>query len=89
MGGLPANKTVYSVGVNAVEPKVIYVALREGVFKSTDAGQSWLKIGYEIENAYIAALAVHPANAKTVFAGTFNGTIFKIQDGGEKWSRQN
>jgi len=89
VGGLPTEKTVYAIGVNAVEPKVLYVALREGIFKSTDAGKTWKKLSKGLEKASIVALVVHPSDAKVVFAATAEGIIFKSTDGGHTWHRQN
>lgn len=89
MGGLPMEKTVYAIGVNAVEPQVLYVALREGVFKSMDAGKTWAKLSKGLETTPIVALAVHPSDAKVVFAATADGVIFKSTDGGQTWHRRN
>ena len=89
MGGLPTEKTIYTIGVNAVEPKVLYAALREGVFQSTDAGKTWTKLSNGLEKASIVALAAHPSDAKVVFAATAEGVIFKSTDGGQIWRRQN
>lgn len=89
MGGLPTDRTVYAIGVNAVEPTILYVALREGVFKSTDAGGTWKKLSMGFTEASIVALAVHPTDAKVVFAATAEGVIFKSTDGGQTWRRRN
>ena len=87
MGGLPANKTVYTFVASATDPKVMFAGLREGAFKSTDGGQSWKKLDASLTE--VAAIAIHPTKPEVVFLGTAPGRIFKSMDGGQTWRRQN
>ncbi|MBI4536326.1 MAG: hypothetical protein HY712_00035 [candidate division NC10 bacterium] len=87
MGGLPANKTVYSFAASATDPKIMFAGLREGAFKSTDAGGSWKKLATAPKD--VAAIAIDPTEPDAVFLGTANGKIFKSTDGGQTWRRQN
>lgn len=86
MGGLPANKTVNGFAVDHENPKIMYVAMRDGLFKSTDAGESWKRIRNEIKN--LAAVTVHPRKPKEIYVSTADGIIFKSGDGGTTWRRQ-
>lgn len=65
----------------------MYVAMRDGIFKSIDAGKSWTRIGKEVKSG--AALAVNPRNPAEVYASTAEGVIFKSADGGKRWRRRN
>lgn len=87
MGGLPANKTVYTFAASITDPKIMFAGLREGAFKSTDGGESWKKLNSAPKN--VAAIAVHPGKPDVVFLGTAEGKIFKTADGGQTWRRQN
>ena len=86
MGGLPANRTVNGFAVEADNPKVMYVAMRDGLFKSTDAGETWKPSGKELKN--LAAVAVNPKRPGEVYVSTTEGVIFKSTDGGTTWKRQ-
>jgi photosystem II stability/assembly factor-like uncharacterized protein len=86
VGGLPANRTVNGFAVDADNPKVMYVAMRDGLFKSTDAGQTWKPVGKDLKN--LAAVAVNPRKPNELFAATADGVIFKSVDGGLKWERR-
>lgn len=86
MGGLPTNRTVNGFAVDPADPKVMYVAMRDGLFKSTDAGESWKPVGKGLKN--LAAVAVNPKRPNEVYAATADGVIYQSADGGMTWARQ-
>ena len=86
MGGLPANRTVNGFAVHPADPRVMYVAMRDGLFRSADAGESWKPAGKGLEN--LAAVAVNPARPTEVYAATVDGVVFRSADGGTTWARQ-
>jgi photosystem II stability/assembly factor-like uncharacterized protein len=77
---------VNGFAVNPENPKVMYVAMRDGLFKSTDAGETWRPLGKELKN--LAAVAVNPKRPVEVYVSTTDGVIFKSNDGGTTWKRQ-
>ena len=85
MGGLPANQTVNAFAVDLTNPKVMYVAMHKGLFKSTDAGASWKPIGKDLKN--VTSVAVNPKKPTDIFAAALEGAVFKSEDGGMKWER--
>jgi hypothetical protein len=87
VGGLPTNRTVNGFAVNPGNPKIMYVAMRDGLFKSTDAGETWKPFGKELKN--LAAVTVNPKKTSEVYAATLDGVIFKRENGGATWERQN
>lgn len=82
MGGLPTS-TVNGFAVHPTDPRVMYVAMREGVFRSDDAGARWTPVAGGPRNA--AAVAVNPKRPSQVYAVTADGTIFLSRDGGRTW----
>ena len=86
VGGLPTNRTVNGFAVDPENPRVMYVATRDGLFKSTDAGQTWKALGKGLRN--LAAVVVNPLKPNEVYASTADGVIFKSTDGGTTWERQ-
>ena len=83
MGGLPTNRTVNGFAVDPTDAKVMYVAMRDGLFKSTDAGESWKAVGKGLKN--LAAVAVNPKRPSEVYVSTMAGAIFRSLDGGTTW----
>ena len=97
-----------SVGAIAVapsDPKTIFVgsgeglqrpdlAVGDGIYKSTDGGESWRHLGLR-DGQQIATILVDPANAKRVFAAVLGHPygpntergVFRSLDGGETWQR--
>ena len=86
VGGLPANRTVNGLAVDPENPRVMYVAMRDGLFKSVDGGETWKPLGKGLKN--LAAVTVNPKKPNEVYASTADGVIFKSSDGGIKWERQ-
>lgn len=86
MGGLPTKRTVNGFAVEPGNPKVMYVAMREGLFKSTDGGESWKRAGNELKN--LAAVTVNPKDTSQLYVATADGAIFISADRGVKWKRQ-
>lgn len=87
MGGLPTNRTANGFAVDPENTKVMYVAMRDGLFKCADAGESWKPLGKELKN--LSSVVVNPKRPTEVYVATLDGVIFKSADGGEKWERRN
>jgi photosystem II stability/assembly factor-like uncharacterized protein len=86
VGGLPINKTVNGLAVEPSNPKVMYAAMRDGLFKSVDAGETWKRIGNELKN--LATVAVNQKKATEVYVSTVEGTVYVSTDSGLKWRKQ-
>lgn len=69
-------------------PNTLYVAayaygdVRGGIFKSMDAGASWMQLTNEINRADI--LAFDPADSNTLYAEAY-GNLWKSADAGAHW----
>ena len=86
MGGLPTNRTVNGFAVDPENSKTMFVAMRDGLFKSTDAGASWKRVGNELKN--LAAVTINPKKRDEVYVSTMDGTIYMSADAGMKWKKQ-
>ena len=99
--------TTASIGAIAVaesDPNVVYVGTGEhavrgvmthggdGVYRSTDAGKTWKKIGLA-QTQHIARIVVHPKNPDLVYVAAQGALyspsaergVFKSTDGGATW----
>ena len=82
MGGLPTS-TVNGFAVHPSNPKLMYVAMRDGIFRSENAGETWTAVATGPKN--VAAIAVHPTKPNEVYVATIDGKMFRSTDGGVRW----
>jgi photosystem II stability/assembly factor-like uncharacterized protein len=70
------------------------VSIGDGIFKSTDGGETWRRSGLE-KSERIAKIAVSPKNSDTVFAAvpgalwsdSSDRGLYKTTDGGKAWNQ--
>lgn len=102
------DQSVYSVGSIALDPNnpnIVWVGTGEnvggrhvgfgdGLYKSTDGGQSWENVGLK-ESQHISTIVVHPENSDVVWVavqgplwskGGERG-LYKTTDGGDSWTK--
>jgi photosystem II stability/assembly factor-like uncharacterized protein len=101
-------KSVSSIGAVAVapsDPNVVYVGtgdlnsftagIGDGLYKSTDAGRTWRRIGLAATQQ-ITAVLVHPRDPSAVLVGALGGFFqtdsnargaFRSTDGGATWTK--
>ncbi len=98
--------SVGAVAVSESDPNVVYVGMGEhavrgvmthhgdGVYKSTDAGKTWKKIGLELTQ-HISRIVIHPKDPNVVYVAAQGALyskstqrgIYKSTDGGVNWKK--
>lgn len=97
--------SVGAVEVAPSNPNIVYVGMGEacirgnvshgdGVYKSTDAGKTWTKVGLEL-TSQIARVRIHPKNADIVYVAALGDPwgpnpdrgVFRTKDGGRSWEK--
>ncbi|HEX4950055.1 MAG TPA: SBBP repeat-containing protein [Blastocatellia bacterium] len=73
-----------SLTIDPTNPNTLYAATVSGVYKSTDGGTQWQRLGL-VQNTF--TVVVHPTTPTTLYAGT-SGALFKSTDGGATWTFQ-
>jgi len=82
------------------DPEIVYVGTGnlsywgEGMYKSTDGGQSWTHIGLK-DSHFISKIVIHPENPDIVYVSAVGSSydnnpergIFKTSDGGTTWTK--
>jgi photosystem II stability/assembly factor-like uncharacterized protein len=102
------DKYCQSIGAIAIDPKnpkIVYaatgesnmrnsVSIGDGIYKSTDAGENWTKLGLE-KTEHIAKLVINPANSNTIYAAvpgplwssSKERGLYKSTDGGKNFEK--
>jgi photosystem II stability/assembly factor-like uncharacterized protein len=89
----PSNRHIIYLGTGEAAPRG-NITYGDGVYKSTDAGKTWVHIGLE-DTRQIGALIVDPANPDVVLVAAFGHAfgpspmrgIYRTSDGGKSWTR--
>src|SRR5215471_16251828 len=71
--------------IYAADSNTLYASSGSGVFKSTDAGATWVAKGLDGVNN----VTVDPTSSDIVYAGTSENGIQKSFDGGDDWQTKN
>jgi uncharacterized protein (TIGR03437 family) len=74
VGGMQTRPVPAALAIHPAAPATIYAATPLGVFKTTDGGGAWSLMSNGLTNLNITALAIDPAAANTVYAGSFTCT---------------
>ncbi len=101
--GQISSSSVGAVAVSESNPDIVYIGMGEscirgnimpgdGVYKSSDAGKTWAKVGFANVDA-ISRVRVHPTNPDIVYVAAFGQYygpsdergVFKSTDGGKTW----
>ncbi len=89
----PSDPNVVYVGTGSADPRG-NVSPGKGIYKSTDAGDTWTFVG--LENAgQIGKLSIHPDNPDIVYAAVLGNVfgaspergVYRTTDGGKNWEK--
>ena len=86
------NTNIVYVGMGEHAPRGVMSSYGDGVYKSTDAGQTWKHMGLT-ETQHISRVIIHPTNPDIVYVaaqGQLYGPnkergVYKSTDGGKTW----
>jgi len=100
----PDHTQVLAIQFSTVDPQTVYAAFGSGnckygttnctedgagIYISHDAGQSWQEANDATSQTLdVMALAIHPADPGTAYAGAMNG-VFKTTNSGISWQKLN
>lgn len=88
------NPNILYVGMGEHAPRGVMTSYGDGVYKSTDAGKTWKKIGLE-KTQHISRIQIHPTNPDIVYVAAQGALhapnedrgIYKSTNGGESWEK--
>ena len=89
-----SDPNIVFVGMGEHAPRGVMTSYGDGVYKSTDAGKTWRKLGLDLTR-HISGISIHPLNPEIVYVaaqGALHGAsedrgIYKSTDGGKSWRK--
>jgi photosystem II stability/assembly factor-like uncharacterized protein len=82
-----------SLGVNILvvdpmAPETVYAGTTNGLFKTTNGGDAWERIGRSLPDQFISTMLIHPTDHNVLYVGGRAG-VFKSHDAGASWRAMN
>ncbi|HEX9741574.1 MAG TPA: hypothetical protein VGA17_02155 [Nitrospiraceae bacterium] len=74
--------------VDPYAPDTVYAATLNGLYKSTDAAVSWIRIAQELPDQMISAMVLDRARAGAIYIASREG-MHRSEDGGKTWKAIN
>lgn len=89
-----SNTNIIYVGMGEHAPRGVMTSYGDGMFKSTDGGKTWKKLGLE-KTQHISRIQIHPTNPDMIYVAAQGALhapnedrgIYKSTDGGETWEK--
>ena len=89
-----SDPNVVFVGMGEHAPRGVMTSYGDGVYKSTDAGKTWKKMGLDLTRQ-IANIRIHPTHPDVVYvaaqgalaAPTADRGVYRSTDGGVSWKK--
>lgn len=88
------NSNIVYVGMGEHAPRGVMTSYGDGVYKSTDAGKTWKKMGLE-KTQHISRIQIHPTNPDILYVAAQGALhapnedrgVYKSVDGGLTWEK--
>ncbi len=95
--GIDSDSMIYSLAIDPGNSNILYAATSTGVYKSSNAGVTWLPKNTDLPHQRTMALAINPQNSNILYVtlwaepgiSPWKGGIYKSVDGGDSWDVKN
>ncbi len=108
--GLNDSHHIGRIALHPTDPGIVYVAAmghlwgpnqERGLYKSTDGGESWVRVLFVDEDTGVVDVALDPGNPEIVYAASYQrrrspfgfhgggpgSSLWKSEDGGRNWTK--
>jgi photosystem II stability/assembly factor-like uncharacterized protein len=77
--GLPEDIAVVALALDPADASTLYAATAgHGVFKSTDGGVTWTRLGQILRHSVVTTLVLDPRDRATLYAGTHGDGVWTL-----------
>jgi photosystem II stability/assembly factor-like uncharacterized protein len=85
--GVPQDASVQAITPHPTRANVVFAATRKGVYRSTDAAETWSRLNVTTDPVAFWSVVVSPYNPDTLFAGSAPVGFYRSDDGGNTWRK--
>ena len=85
--GLWSESRVFGLTLHPSEPRTLFAGANDGIYKSTDGGQSFDRLPSAMNDMDVWRIAIDPSDPATIFAGTRPAALYRSTDGGAHWQK--
>jgi photosystem II stability/assembly factor-like uncharacterized protein len=90
----PQTQDYFGVDNLYIDPQdsgIVYAELAWSyyLYRTTNGGNKWERIGLDLPFEPIMSLAIHPDNTQVLYAGTYSTGVWKSTDRGDSWNEIN
>jgi len=85
--GLGNESRVFGLSVHPKEPRTVFAGANDGLYKSSDGGQSFERLDSPMNSLDVWRIAIDPTDPDIIFAGTRPAALFRSTDGGAHWQK--
>ncbi|MEC8831694.1 MAG: glycosyl hydrolase [Bacteroidota bacterium] len=90
----PSSPNIVYCGMGEHAPRGVMTSYGDGMYKSNDAGKTWIKLGLE-KTQHISRIIVHPTNPDIVYVAAQGALyapnqergVYRSMDGGKTWEK--
>lgn len=80
------NDTVNDLVIHPTNTKTLFAATAsQGIYRSTNGGDTWGQTPGTVSNPNAYAVAVDPSNSTTLYSSATSGFLYKSTDNGDTW----
>ena len=87
MAKLSKFRNIAAIAFDPSDQRVAYAGGDKGLFRSTNAGNTWSRVGdLPVGPGFeVVAISFAPSDPDVVYVGDGNGHIYRSRDGAESW----
>ena len=76
--------SVQALAIHPQRPDNLFMGTSDGLLWSDDGGETWAEAS--LDEHPVQVVAFDPTDAKTLYAGTYGGGVYRSTDGGRTWA---
>ena len=85
--GLWSESRIFTLQLHPTEPRTLYAGANDGIYRSSDGGQSFERLQSPMNELDVWRIAIDPTSPDIIFAGTRPAALYRSTDGGRNWQK--